>query len=188
MILLRAYLLSGLVAHKVVWERLKRRSATEPQAPVTLRVRLVKALKAVILGLILVQTAVPAYWLPISAAPAVIVTVGTAIYTLGLALALAGRLQLGDNWSDIETAQVLPRQSVVQRGVYRYLRHPIYVGDLLLLFGLELALNSWLVLGVAVLTPFVLARAIHEEELLKESLDGYREYCRTSKRFIPFVV
>ena len=62
------------------------------------------------------------------------------------------------------------------------------MGDLLLLAGLELALNSWLVLGVLVLAPVVLSRAVREEELLKQSLTGYRAYCKTSKRFIPFVV
>jgi protein-S-isoprenylcysteine O-methyltransferase Ste14 len=34
----------------------------------------------------------------------------------------------------------------------------------------------------------VLAKAIREEEMLKASLPGYREYCQASKRFIPFVV
>ena len=190
MMLLRAYLLAGLVVHKFVWERLKRRrpAASAPRAPVPMRVRLVKLVKIAILGAIVLQTAIPVYWLPISADPALLLPIGTTIYTIGVAIAIIGRVQLGENWSDIEAAQVLPKQAVVNRGIYRYLRHPIYVGDLLLLFGLELALNSWLVLGVAILTPVVLAKAVHEEELLKDSLAGYREYCRTSKRFIPFVV
>jgi protein-S-isoprenylcysteine O-methyltransferase Ste14 len=153
-----------------------------------LRVRAAKLAKTVVLGAILVQTVTPWYWAPISADPDTIVAAGLAIYTIGLAVAIVGRVQLGGNWSDIEAAQVLTHQTVVRHGIYRFIRHPIYVGDLLLLTGLELALNSWLVLGVLVLTPIVLARAIREEELLKQSLTGYRDYCRTSKRFIPFVV
>ena len=190
MLLLRLYLLSGLVIHKVVWERLKRRAgAPSRQAgPRPIRVRLVKLVKAGILGGIGIQTVFPGYWLPLSEAPGTLEAIGTGIFSAGLALAIAGRVQLGDNWSDIETARILPEQAVVQRGVYRYVRHPIYVGDLLLLLGLELSLNSWLVLGVAVLTPVVLARAVGEEEMLKAKLPGYREYCRTTKRFIPFVV
>jgi protein-S-isoprenylcysteine O-methyltransferase Ste14 len=153
-----------------------------------LRVRVAKLAKAVVLGAILVQTATPWYWLPIAVDPGPLVAAGLVIYTIGLTVAIAARVQLGGNWSDIEAAQVLTHQTVVQRGIYRFIRHPIYVGDLLLLTGLELALNSWLVLGILVLTPVVLARAIREEELLKQSLTGYRDYCRTSKRFIPFVV
>jgi protein-S-isoprenylcysteine O-methyltransferase Ste14 len=192
MILLRLYLLAGLVAHKVVWERLKRRPAPvpghTPAAAVPVRTRLVKLVKVAVLAGILIQTVTPMYWLPLAVDPTLPAIIGAVIYSGGLALALAGRLQLGNNWSDIESAKVLSHQAVVNRGVYRYLRHPIYVGDLLLLFGLELALNSWLILGVAVLTPVVLARAIHEEGLLKANLAGYREYCKTSKRFIPFLV
>jgi protein-S-isoprenylcysteine O-methyltransferase Ste14 len=192
MMMLRLYLLAGLVAHKAVWEWLKRpgqaSSPTEPRQSVPLRLRLVKLAKMGILGAILVQTAWPGYWLPILDSPGTLVAAGVALYTLGLATAVAARLQLGRNWSDIEAAQVLPGQAIIRNGIYRYVRHPIYVGDLLLLAGLELALNSWLVAGVIVLVPVVLSRALREEELLKRSLAGYREYCETSKRFIPFVV
>jgi protein-S-isoprenylcysteine O-methyltransferase Ste14 len=190
MILLRAYLLAGLVIHKLVWERLKRQAGgpSHPPGPVPLRVRLIKLVKMAILGAIAVQTVFPGYWLPLATAPGTLEAIGVCVFSAGLALAIAGRVQLGDNWSDIETARILPAQAVVQHGVYRYVRHPIYIGDLLLLLGLELALNSWLVLGVVALTPFVLAKAIREEEMLTASLPGYREYCQASKRFIPFVV
>ncbi|HYN08766.1 MAG TPA: isoprenylcysteine carboxylmethyltransferase family protein [Vicinamibacterales bacterium] len=192
MILIRAYLFAGLVAHKLVWERLKRHqrstSAKAAMGDAPLRVRAAKLAKMLVLGGILLQTLTPWYWLPIAADPQGLLAAGVAIYTMGLAVAIAGRVQLGGNWSDIEAAQVLSHQTVVNHGLYRYVRHPIYVGDLLLLAGLELALNSWLVLGVIVLAPVVLSRAVREEELLKQSLTGYREYCKTSKRFIPFVV
>jgi protein-S-isoprenylcysteine O-methyltransferase Ste14 len=192
MILLRAYLMAGLVAHKLVWEWLKRRqiqtSSTAAIGDAPLRVRAAKLAKLLVLGGILLQTVTPWEWLPIAGDSRVHVAIGVVVYTIGLLLAIAARVELGGNWSDIEAAQVLSHQTVVNRGVYRYVRHPIYVGDLLLLAGLELALNSWLVLGVLLLAPFVLARALREEELLKQSLAGYREYCRTSKRFIPFVV
>ena len=59
------------------------------------------------------------------------------------------------NWSDIETAEVLCEHAVVSHGVYRYVRHPIYIGDIALLVGLELALNSWLVLGALAIAPIV---------------------------------
>jgi protein-S-isoprenylcysteine O-methyltransferase Ste14 len=190
MILLRLYLFAGLVVHKLLWERLKRQYGRSdvPSRPLSLRVRLVKLVKLAILTGIALQTVVPVYWLPLTSDPTGVVAAGVLVFSAGLALAIAGRVQLGDNWSDIETARILPAQAVVQHGVYRYVRHPIYIGDLLLLGGLELALNSWLVLGVVALTPVVLAKAIREEEMLKASLPGYREYCQASKRFIPFVV
>ncbi len=191
MIVLRLYLLAGLLAHKAVWEVLKRRKApaTEKPAPKTqpLTVQLVKLVKVAILLGIVAQTMLPEI-LPISQSPFPLRVVGVAVYTAGLLIAVIARFQLDNNWSDIETAQVLSHQAVVSNGIYGYVRHPIYVGDLLLLFGLELSLNSWLVLGVVFLAPVVLFQAMGEEKKLINNLPGYDVYCRNTKRFIPFVI
>jgi protein-S-isoprenylcysteine O-methyltransferase Ste14 len=189
MIWLRIYLLVGLIAHKALWEALKQRSpdcaAKRERQPLNLR--LVKVIKIAILLSVVAQTMAPDI-LPISSSPFWLRVTGVLIYTAGLIIAMLGRVQLGENWSDIETAQVLPDQAVVSRGLYRYIRHPIYVGDLLLLTGLELSLNSWLALAVGVLAPVVLWKAVREERMLIKSLPGYDAYCARTKRFIPFVV
>ena len=189
MFLLRLYLLAGLVAHKAVWEALKRRpgaSSTPPHPHRGFRFLLVKAVKLAILGGIAVQTCLPDL-LPISANPLGLRIAGAVLYTAGLLTAILARIQLGANWSDIEAAQVRPAHAVVATGIYRYVRHPIYAGDLALLFGLELALNSWFILGVLALTPFVLRQAIREERQLLASLAGYDLYCSRTRRFLPFL-
>jgi protein-S-isoprenylcysteine O-methyltransferase Ste14 len=185
---LRIYLLLGLVAHKALWELLKRKPVSPPPpAPTSLAVTFVKAVKIAILLGIAAQTLLPEI-LPISPEPDSLRLIGAALYTAGLVIAIFGRLQLGNNWLDIETAGVLRHQAVVDHGLYRYIRHPIYTGDLLLLTGLELALNSWLVLGVILLAPVVFKKAVGEEQMLAQSLPGYGEYCRRTKRFVPFLV
>ena len=189
MTFLRIYLLTGLVAHKVVWEFLKRSaefSSGEPSRR-SLFLVLIKAIKIGILIGIIVQTVSPEI-LPITPEPFAIRLVGVVIFTLGLLVAVLSRIHLGNNWSDIETGQVLREQTVVRKGVYAYVRHPIYVGDLLLLLGLQLSLNSWLVLSVALLAPIVLWKAVREEKMLVNDLPGYRVYCSQTKRFIPFIV
>lgn len=190
MIWLRLYLLAGLVLHKMVWEVLKRARrhdlAAEPPRP-SVTTRVLKGVKIAMLAGLLTQTMVPEM-LPITGDPATLRVVGAAVYTLGLCIAIAGRLQLGDSWTDIETPQVSGQQAVVMIGLYRYVRHPIYVGDLLLVLGFELALNSWLVVGVVALIPYVVRQALHEEEMLAERLAGYASYCAQTWRFVPFVV
>ena len=187
---LRLYLLFGLIAHKVLWELMKRR--LEPASPAggrvaaPLPVKLVKAAKIAILLGIVAQTLLPEI-LPISPSPGSLQLAGVALYTIGLALAMAGRFQLGDNWLDIENAAVKRQQAVVSKGLYRYIRHPIYSGDLIMLFGLELALNSWLVILVFALATAVYRQAVREEGLLLDRLPGYDVYCGATKRFIPFV-
>ena len=190
MSLLSAYLLLGLVAHKLVWIVLERRSPPESPAEKPARSLKVKAIKAVKIAILLgiaAQTMLPDV-LPILSESTPLRITGALIYSLGWIVAVLGRVQLGDNWSNIETATVLTEQRVVCRGLYRFIRHPIYSGDLLLLIGLELACNSWLVLGAVALAPIVMSQAVREESLLRERLPGYPDYCRTTKRFVPFIV
>jgi len=188
--LLRFYLLAGLVAHKAVWELLKRRGQSPAAAarPVrSWRLPLIKALKVgILIGLVL-QSFLPDVF-PITQESALLRSVGVAVFTAGLAIPIIARIQLDTNWSDIENAQILSGQTIISHGLYGYIRHPIYVGDLLLLFGFELSLNSWLVLGVVLLTPVILWQATREEKKLANTLPGYDHYRRSTKRFIPFVI
>lgn len=187
---LRLYLLAGLILHKATWEVLKRRPATSSRrptrstSPISL---LLKALKIAILAGLVMQTLLPEI-LPIVRYPYLVRVFGLALYTSGLGIAILGRLQLGDNWADIEAAQIVRNQAVVATGIYRCIRHPIYAGDLALLLGFELSLNSWLVLGVGALAPYVLWRAVQEERLLSAQLPGYDHYCARTWRFVPFVL
>jgi len=196
MLMLKLYLLGGLVVHKLVWEVMKRRqrlpmgrSTKNESSTVStpLSVRLIKSVKVMILLAIALQTLLPDL-LPISTEPFVLRLVGTLVFTVGLAIAIRSRTELGANWSDIEAAEVLGEHMIVSNGPYRYIRHPIYIGDLLLLAGLELALNSWLVLGVLLLAPIVLRQAVKEEKKLALMLPHYEAYRSQTKRFIPFVV
>jgi protein-S-isoprenylcysteine O-methyltransferase Ste14 len=189
MILIRFYLFAGLVAHKLIWEVMKRQQhqGRQPRRPRSLFLSLLKTAKVVILVGVVAQTLLPEV-LPIMGEPFPLRLIGVPLYTLGLIVAILGRLQLGENWVDIEVAQILPQQSVVATGVYRYVRHPIYIGDLVMLLGLELSLNSWLVLGIAALAPYVVWRAVGEERMLSQRLPGYDVYCARTWRFVPFVL
>jgi protein-S-isoprenylcysteine O-methyltransferase Ste14 len=183
----RIVLLAGLVFHKAVWEVMKARGKTVA-APVAVPL-LTKLVKLVKLGVLLFLVAQTLFLdvLPIPGPPEGRRAVGVALYLAGLAIAVTGRVQLGRNWADLEDYQVGSKQAVVSHGIYGYIRHPIYTGDLLLLTGLELALNSWLVLGVLLILAVVLRQAAAEEVLLAQRLDGYADYRARTKRFVPFL-
>ena len=179
--LLRAYLLAGLAAHKAVWEYLKytQAIATPNRGPLLIRV-----VKMFVLGGLLAQAVLP--WIfPISPHPFPLQVAGVLLFTTGLALAVAARITLGANWTDIEQGAVGQRHIVVAHGVYRFIRHPIYTGDVLLVAGFELALNSWLVLGVLALAVYAHNKASQEESKLASSLPGYAAYRDTTGRFLP---
>jgi protein-S-isoprenylcysteine O-methyltransferase Ste14 len=183
---IRIYLLLGLLFHKALWELLKRRGGAAPKPNLPLKVKVLSSGKLAALLAIVLQTVAPPV-LPISSHPFALEIAGLIVYTLGLLAAVTARVQLGWNWSDIEKAHVRARHELVNWGLYRYVRHPIYAGDILLLLGLELALNSWFVLGGVAIAVYVRRRAITEEKDLRKNLPGYEQYCRRTTRFLPFV-
>jgi protein-S-isoprenylcysteine O-methyltransferase Ste14 len=191
MIVLRIVLFSGMVVHKLIWEILKVSDKNAPKKvfrpPITGLKYLVKLGKTVVLLLLILQTLFLNI-LPLSSDPARLRLIGTIIYFIGLLIAIIGRLQLGRNWANLEDYQVLPGQSLIQTGIYKYIRHPIYIGDVLLLLGLELALNSWLVLGVVVLFLYVILQARKEENILANAFPGYANYRKRTKMFIPYII
>jgi protein-S-isoprenylcysteine O-methyltransferase Ste14 len=80
-------------------------------------------------------------------------------------------------------------QSVMETGPYRLVRHPMYVGFILMGVFSPLALGSFIAFSISTLIiPLVVFRLLSEEKLLRRDLPGYAEYCqRTPYRLIPSV-
>jgi protein-S-isoprenylcysteine O-methyltransferase Ste14 len=81
------------------------------------------------------------------------------------------------------------KQHVVSTGVYGFVRHPMYLGAVLLFIGTPLLLGSLAGLAIAGLMILLLAARIpREERLLTNELDGYAEYRRKVRyRLLPFL-
>ncbi len=188
--LLRIVLFLGMVFHKLVWEVMKRREGAQraPRKPFEIGPKsALKLFKSLFLVFLIVQTLFLDI-LPISDQPTTLRIVGLIIFFTGLAISITGRIQLSNNWVDLEDFQVLPEQKLVKSGIYRYIRHPIYSGDTLLVIGLELALNSWLVIGALCLIPIVYKQALDEEAVLSQAFPDYEDYKMETKMFIPYLV
>jgi protein-S-isoprenylcysteine O-methyltransferase Ste14 len=80
-------------------------------------------------------------------------------------------------------------QTVVSTGPYSYVRHPMYAGSFLYFLGTALLLGSWYgVLFEPIFVGMLAVRAVFEERLLREHLQGYDAYMAQVKyRFIPHV-
>jgi protein-S-isoprenylcysteine O-methyltransferase Ste14 len=80
-------------------------------------------------------------------------------------------------------------QRVVSTGVYGFVRHPMYLGALLMLVGMPLLVGSRVALGIAgVFVALLVVRIAGEERLLVRELDGYAEYRRQVRwRLLPFI-
>jgi protein-S-isoprenylcysteine O-methyltransferase Ste14 len=77
---------------------------------------------------------------------------------------------------------------LVTRGLYRYLRHPMYLSQGLIALGAPLMLGSRYVIALAPAALVVLAVRIgQEEDALARTFPEYSRYAATTKRVLPFV-
>ncbi len=66
---------------------------------------------------------------------------------------------------------------MISSGPYAVVRHPMYAYALLLMIGAPLLLGSlWGLAGLVLFAPLLAARALGEEALLMDGLEGYRDY------------
>lgn len=113
--------------------------------------------------------------------------VGTVLVVVGLGLALCGALTLRGNYSS--TLVIRVSHELIVHGVYRFVRHPIYLGTILVMLGGPVGTSSWIALLPALLLIllFVYRMGVEEGLLLEEFGDRYRAYMSNTKRLIPFV-
>jgi protein-S-isoprenylcysteine O-methyltransferase Ste14 len=81
-----------------------------------------------------------------------------------------------------------PTQELVTSGLYRWLRNPIYLGDILLLFGVAFFTQSLAFLLLAILSipcADLFVRLYEEPKTERRFGEGYREYKRFVPRWIP---
>jgi protein-S-isoprenylcysteine O-methyltransferase Ste14 len=118
--------------------------------------------------------------------PRVFVITGDALVALGF---YAVFLVYKENTFTSATIEVAPNQRVISTGPYAFVRHPMYSGALVMLFGTPLALGSWWGLLMWVPMAFVIAlRLLEEEKFLQKSLSGYMEYCQKVKfHLAPYI-
>jgi protein-S-isoprenylcysteine O-methyltransferase Ste14 len=118
--------------------------------------------------------------------PAAIVIVGNLLVAVGLGIA---QMVVFENSYAAATITVEAEQKVVSTGLYGLVRHPMYVGTLIMMIGTPIALGSyWALLAMLFALPVLAARIEDEEKMLRQELDGYDDYMRkVHYRLVPGV-
>ncbi len=109
---------------------------------------------------------------------------GQAAVIAGLAVIVVASLRLGTGLTPTPVPNT--RSRLVTGGLYRFVRHPIYSGVLLVVAGLAVRSGSFASLAVAGVTVvFFDLKARWEEARLRERYDGYASYAARTPRFVP---
>lgn len=118
--------------------------------------------------------------------PPLAVIIGAAVFILAYILYAE---VLRENTYLSRTIEVQQGQKVIDTGLYKIVRHPMYFATLLLFLAMPIILGSVYALIIFMAYPFIIAnRIIYEEKFLENELQGYTEYKQKVKyRLIPFI-
>lgn len=132
----------------------------------------------VLMALVAVAAVMGPHW----PARLVLVIVGVIVAVAGGLTMLWGGRTLGRSLTPYPS----PRGKHLERGPYRFIRHPMYGGGIILALGISLASSPWALVPTAALIPFFLLKSRYEERLLAQADPGYGEYLgRVRRRFFP---
>ncbi len=87
------------------------------------------------------------------------------------------------------TVEVQDGQKVIDTGLYRIVRHPMYSVTIILFLSMPLVLGAVISFAIFLTYPIIIAKRIRNEEaVLEKGLEGYAEYKKKVKyKVIPFV-
>jgi protein-S-isoprenylcysteine O-methyltransferase Ste14 len=112
---------------------------------------------------------------------------GLALFVVGMTIAFVAVFTLRRSYSG--TLVIREDHQLITHGIYRYTRHPVYLGVIMAILGLPIFASSlYGLLIMLVLIPIFLYRIGMEERLLTEEFgDAYRDYQETTSKLVPFI-
>jgi len=164
---------------------LKRRMQAGPAAETRVLQKVIISIAFLAMGATIVVSALD-FRFGWSSVPAAISVVGDVLVAVGLGIAMLTTIQNGYASANIT---VESGQQVVSTGLYSVVRHPMYLGNVVLMVGIPLALGSYwglvfVIPGVAILA----LRILDEEKVLTQELAGYPDYTnKVHYRLMPGV-
>lgn len=113
--------------------------------------------------------------------------VGVVVFLAGVTVTASARRALGKFFST--RVRVTSAQRLIQSGPYRYIRHPIYLGVILLYFSAPIAYQSTYGALVALpVVPILLHRiSIEEKAMTLHFGSEYEAYAKRTKRLVPLI-
>ena len=115
-----------------------------------------------------------------------ITIIGLCILIVGIIIRWISIIQLNKEFT-VDVA-ILANHKLNTNGMYKYIRHPSYLGLLLICFGLSIAMNSiisLIVITIPVLFAIIYRIKVEEKILINEFGDVYKDYMIITNKIIP---
>ena len=110
---------------------------------------------------------------------------GLALTAAGVAISVWARVSLGTNWSGVVTLK--EGHELIRKGLYRWIRHPIYSGLLLAMIGTAIVrgrARGWV--GFLIVLAAYYFKARREENYLRQEFgEKFEEHTRNTGMFLP---
>jgi len=140
------------------------------------------------IALVLTLITIFSPWLKIAdyKIPVPLSTIGSVIFICGLWLLWQSHVDLAQNFSP--WLYIRNNHSLITSGIYKRIRHPMYLSFCLLALGQALLIPNWIAgpLCLIAFYPFYVFRAEREEEQLTDYFGNeYKEYQKKTGRILP---
>lgn len=113
---------------------------------------------------------------------------GIMLIFCGLALRWLAIFQLKEHFT--VNVSIRKDHQLIQKGLYKHIRHPAYSGSLLSFFGLGFAFDNWLsllIIFLPIMFAFFYRISVEETELSRSFGNKYEEYRKETKKLIPWI-
>lgn len=118
----------------------------------------------------------------------ILLITGTMVIIIGCVVNILGRITLGNNWGN--QIRIYHNHSLVYRGVYKIVRHPLYASLIWMFYGAALVYFNVgaFIANTFIFIPFMYYRAKQEEKMLEKTFKEYNEYRSNTGMFFPNII
>ena len=114
--------------------------------------------------------------------------IGMALFIMGFLIRIHSILTLGRYFT--YSVVKLDNHKIIEAGLYKIIRHPGYLGQLIIFLGISTSLSNWtsiLAMMIPVVFGFAYRISVEEKFMVEQFGKNYLDYRTRTKRIIPFV-
>jgi protein-S-isoprenylcysteine O-methyltransferase Ste14 len=114
--------------------------------------------------------------------------IGALLVITGLIIRITSILTLKQHFT--YTVTKVENHELIETGLYKYIRHPGYLGQLIIFLGIATSLSNWLsvlLMIIPVLLGYLNRINVEEKFMIEQMGQKYVDYQKRTKRLIPYI-